>query len=187
MTSIDRLRVTFSGASIGSGVATHYALSSASGGQPAVKAFWTSVAAFMFSGVSIHVPNSGDQLDDATGVVIGAWSGGTAATIAGSGAGSTYAAGVGMGVDWLTTTLHGRRRIRGRTYIVPLSPGNFDTDGTIYNPTAASVLTDATFMLSSAPGAFVIWHRPVGGSGGVSAPITSAVVPDKVSWLKSRR
>lgn len=98
---------------------------------------------------------------------------------------STWSGQVGVLVEWLTGTFIGGRRLRGRTYLVPL--GNVgDDDGTLPGGTI-STLQSASAYITQAGAEFVVWHRPVANAGGQVSTITSAVIRDHAAVLRSRR
>jgi hypothetical protein len=63
-----------------------------------------------------------------------------------------------------------------------------DSDGTILGAYLTTITTAANALITAVP-QMSIWSRPttVGGTDGGSTPVTSAFVPDHVSWLVSRR
>jgi hypothetical protein len=96
---------------------------------------------------------------------------------------------VGGCVTWLTDTFLAGRRLKGRTFVSPTASEFVDTDGT----PKSSMVTALNSMAAAWVGALgvtsapVVWHRPVGGSGGANSPITAASVKDKFAVLRSRR
>jgi len=184
--NIRRLRVTLSGGVMGSGVATHYFDSSTTAGQSLYKGFWTSCASVMSGGVTITVPDNGEEFDSVTGALVGVWSQGTPGTITGGGTGS-YPGGVGACVGWNTSGIHAGRKVRGRTFIVPLALNQYDNDGSLATGAITTINTAAATMLSGAANKHLIWARPRPGVPGEAYIITGGLVKDHVSWLKSRR
>lgn len=137
--------------------------------------------------VTITVPNSGETIEDTTGELLDVWSNGTAETLTGSAATSGAAAGVGACVGWLTGGIIAGRRLRGRTFIVPLSRGEYADDGTLNTPMVTRLQTFADLMMASGP--LAVWHRPTssGASDGNSYGVIANRVKDKVAFLSSRR
>lgn len=184
--NIDRLQVTLDGGSMGAGVATHYAIPGG-GCQPLLKTFWTAVASLMSGYVHIHVPAEGETFDAATGELVDTWTFGTPVDITGGGTGA-YAGGVGAAVGWSTAGIHYGRKVRGRTFIVPLAANVYDTDGTLASGTRTTLTNAAEDLVGDAAGSLVIWSRPAPTRPvGNAYPITSGLVKDHVSWLRSRR
>jgi len=170
----------------GGGVSVFYFDESHVGGTTDLKAFFTSVATGIPSGTTITVPNTGDLIDVASGNISGTWTDGTAGTIACSGSGA-WAAGVGCRIVWSTDGVTHNRRVKGSTFLVPLTAANYQTDGTILDTTRSSLNTAATTLFTASDPEMKIYTRPVGGNGGKASTVKGAVVPDKVSWLRSRR
>lgn len=148
--------------------------------------FFTSIQSLFPSGISWRIPGNGDVLDEVTGALIGDWTGGTAATVAGSGGSATYAAGVGAMVRWNTSTVYNSRRMRGRTFLTHMSTAAYQSDGTLLAATVTQI-TNAANTFRSGTDNPLFWHRPVNGAGGEAIAATSVTVPDRVSWLRSRR
>lgn len=104
-----------------------------------------------------------------------------------NGSGS-YAGPVGAVVNWNTSDYRFGRRIRGRTFLVPLSGGAYEADGTLNNTALAAVRGFADVMVGDAGGPeFGVWSRPRNGAGGVFATVTNGTVPDMAAVLRSRR
>jgi len=136
--------------------------------------------------VSWQIPTSGDEVDDVSGAITGAWIGGTAASIVGTGS-AQYFAGTGAYARWVTGAVHNRRKVYGRTFLCPLINAGADSDGTI-GPATLGTLQTATATLGSA-GVLRIWHRPTTttSNDGLSFAVISGSVPDKTTSLKTRR
>lgn len=142
-------------------------------------------------GVTCTFPGSGDTIDDTTGHLIGSWSTGADVSANGSGPASA-AAGVGAVITWTTGgVVPGKggvpRRLRGRTFLVPLTVGCYDLDGTLTSGAKTDVETFATNLRAAGP--LAIWHRPSskGASDGNSYAVISHKVRDHVAFLSSRR
>lgn len=183
--AIDRIQVLVQGLPTGPGVLTLYSVPGG-GHQADVADFCSVISNHMPDSTNLHVPAEGDTFDEASGVLTGTWASGVAGDFGGSG-GADYAAGVGAHVNWQTATIVNGRRVRGRTFIVPLAALQYAADGTL-TEVARIALTGAATTYQAAVGADgIIWHRPVAGVGGVAAPITGSNLPDKVAFLSSRR
>lgn len=148
--------------------------------------FFNAIKASFPGAVQWTIPSSGDKVDVATGQLTGAWTGGTAATILATGGANVYPAGTGGYVRWQTPLVVGGRRVRGRTFLCPIINDQFDSGGTLNNTTVTNWQTAANALVSA--GKIVVWHRPSpGGSDGIAATVTGAVVPDRVTSLRTRR
>lgn len=127
-------------------------------------------------------------LDEATGDLL---SYATTATppeaLVGSVTGS-YSGPTGASITWNTPAIAKGRRLRGRTFVVPLGGTMYDASGTLSSG-AINLLTNAANGLigdGTGPQA-VIWSRPVNGAGGSIGAIDSFRVPDRAAVLRSRR
>ncbi|HZX41172.1 MAG TPA: hypothetical protein VFE93_04985 [Myxococcaceae bacterium] len=136
--------------------------------------------------VTIQVPAAGDSVDEATGVINGAWTAATSAAVTGTG-GTAYSAPSGYIVNHTTPVIVNGRRVRGRSFMVPAASAAYDTTGTITTGVLANIQAANAAFLTAVSGTFVVWHRPVGGAGGVAAGVTAISTPDKACVLRSRR
>lgn len=149
----------------------------------AVNAFFAAAAVAVPVGTTIRVPGGGDNIDPATGELTSTW-GGSGSTAHEGDSETSFAAGVGLRIVWTTGVIRGGRRVRGSTFIVPIGVGHYDEDGTLQNDT---VTTFNTLAGNLANAGLVVWSRPRPGLAGAEVGVASAIVPDKVSWLRSRR
>lgn len=187
MANLNRVRVELTGSAVtGGGVSTFYFTAGATGFTAALGDFWEAVAAFMPDSCTVIVPNAGETIDLATGQPNGVWTDGTAESHTGSG-GSNFFAGVGARAVWETLGYNNGRRVRGSTFLVPLRNGVADGAGTIESGVLSDLQDAADALVAAQSPDFVVWTRAVGGTGGATSAVTAAVVPDKTSWLRSRR
>lgn len=95
-----------------------------------------------------------------------------------------FAAPVGMVVNWLTALVFSGRKVRGRSFLVPLSSNAFAADGTPSPASMTAVQNAATALLTGSP-ALVI---AAGSTGAFAvAAVTGMSVPDRAAVLRSRR
>lgn len=185
MANIKRVFVQWNGLTALPGVSVFYS-SAATDVTTDLGTFFNAIKTLFPSGLTWQVPGSGDTLDDASGALVGGWSG-TAASVTATGGAGAYAAGCGCYIQWATGAIVGKRRLRGRTFLAPLLASGYDSSGTI----AASTISTTTTAIATLAGSskLVIWHRPGKGlfTGGSSALVTGGNVPDQVTSLKSRR
>lgn len=184
MTDLYRVRSVWSGFPGGPGVTTMFFLDIATA-IPDLRAFWDGLKAHIPTDVHIQVENAGDVINDTNGDLVSAWSTGSVAEVVGTGAG-TYAAPAGGVIDWQTATIAGTRRLRGRTFIVPLSGDSWQTDGSLSSACITVMLAAASTFQAAQDASFVIWHRG-SGSDGSNGLVTAVKVPDMVAVLRSRR
>lgn len=198
MAGVRRMRVALTGAACpGGGVMTFYSMSDTATGWPAaIKSFLNATPLMWPASLTFTVPNTGDVIDGGTGELTGVWTDGAAQTpFSGTNTGD-WAAGVGIRVVWNTGAIVAGRRVKGSTFFVPVAAGIFDTDGTIDTASVTAVTSAATTLLGGTH-AMGIFSRPLPerpgahgtlpARGGGTVGIVSATVPDKVSWLRSRR
>ena len=184
MANIERLICTWRGGLGLPGYSTFYAVPGA-GHQADYAAFLSGLAAGLPSGVTIEVPNTGDVIDDATGTLVGTWSGGTTTVVTGGAAGG-YAAGIGVCVNWQTGGIVAGKRVRGRTFLCPVASGQFAADGSLTPAAQADYVTRVGALLTALGGDGLIWSRPRPALAGSSHPIVGFNVPDRPSALRSR-
>lgn len=106
------------------------------------------------------------------------------AAVAGTSSGN-FAGPTGMVINWVTSAFIGGRKVRGRTFMVPLGTSVYGPDGT---PTSIAVttLTSGAAALAAGTPSLVIASHP---SEGVysTAGVSGASVPKRVAVLRSRR
>lgn len=187
MTDINRLRATWSGSGVvGPGVSTFYALGTGSALSAAVADLFTDLVAALPVSVNITIPGGGEVIEDSTGATTGTWTSGGGGVISGTDPGA-FSQGVGIRMVWETAGLTNNRRVRGSTFMCPLAGNVFANDGTPASG-ARTVMTDAAIaFVSSLVGDLVIWTKPTDSTPGKISEVTSGTVPDRVSWLTSRR
>lgn len=176
---------TWTGFSGAPGYSVFYA-TPAMGLSGVIKTFFESVKALIPQDVNIASPSSGDTLNELSGQLLGTWSGGVGGSTQGTSA-NPWAAPVGASITWLTDGVVNGRRVRGRTFLVPLNTGAYDYQGSLQATAISTLQTAANALVTSAAGDLLIWHRPVNGGGGSVHAVTGARVADKAAILRSRR
>lgn len=197
MTEIRRVRCGMTGFIGAPGVATFYFLDTDTA-VASLKTFWDSVGAMMPATVTIQVENTGDILEDTTGEITGSWASDVVAASPGGSDGS-YSAPSGAIVSWETNTYLDGRRLRGRTFVVPLSGNQYQTDGTIVNGSLTALAGFGITLITEQSDSLVVWHRPrtakaadgsrpaVAARAGGHGLVNSCRVPDRAAVLSSRR
>ena len=186
VTALKRIRVSWTGFPGAPGVSTFYSLDSVGAPLTELHAFFSSLAGKIPADVNIQVENSGDIIEDTTGALTGTWTDASVLSVQGTGS-SMYAAPAGILFKWMTDTVLGGHRIRGRTFLVPADVQCYQNDGSIASTPLGQLQGYAATLVAATAGAFVIWHRPRAGVGGGHALVTGSTVPDKVVVLRSRR
>lgn len=195
---MNQVRVTWTGFLGGPGVTTFYFDGSAVPPTAAIRTFFSSVALFIPSTVTIQVPQTGDTISPTDGALSGSWGVGTLPAAVVGGAGSNTTSASGPQIKWTTGEIADRRNLVGRTFLVPSTAAAFPAaDGLLSTANQTTLQAAAAALLGSSP-KMRVWHRPkfgpkVAGSprpitrDGSSAEITGAVVPRKVAVLTTRR
>jgi hypothetical protein len=185
MATINRYVIPWTGTTALPGVSVLYS-TGATDATADIVTFLNAIKGLFPPGLSWSVLNGGDTIDDTTGTLNGSWTGVGGAVVTSTGAGN-YAAGTGAFVTWHTPTIVGGRRLKGRTFLCPLTIGSYDATGTIATATLTTISAAGTAL--AGVGKMRVWHRPPagGGGGGTSALINAATVPDQVTSLRSRR
>lgn len=138
------------------------------------------------TGLSWTIPSSGDIFADNSGTLVGSWSQGSPVVVSSNAVDVEWAGGTGAVINWATGGIAAGRRVRGRTFMVPINTANYD-NGHLTSSFRSGAVTAAAALVSAAGDRLRVWHRPVGGSGGSSHAITAASVPDLAAVLRSRR
>ena len=134
---------------------------------------------------SFQVAQSGRELDTATGTVTGFWDSNTVHDGVGGAATTAIADVAQMLLRWRTSTVIAGRLVQGRTFIPGMSAGEIQ-EGNVNSGTVATAAAACTTFLAERPD-FVIWHRPVGGAGGVAVPVTGSGVWSEWAVQRKRR
>lgn len=99
-----------------------------------------------------------------------------------------FSSATGACITWETGEVKNGRRVRGRTFLVPLGGSCYDTDGTLTSATLTD-LQNAASGLSAGGFTFGVLSRPSGpgASDGSFHTVSSGRVNDKTAILTSRR
>lgn len=206
MTTLYRLRSIWTGFAGAPGYSNHYFGTTdplTAGAQTAgadLAVFWNTVKTLMPDDVHITIESAVALIEDITGEQTGELALSPAqAPLIGTQTGG-YLAPAGGTVMWSTPNYLFGRRVKGRTYLVPLAASASDTGGTL---TAAAVTTiqGAATALVAAASHLVVYTRPreaksaaesptgkeITHRDGSSSGVTSAVVRNTAAVLRSRR
>lgn len=193
MTTLHRMIIPWTGAGVVGLSATVLHWDGSDNAAPpvaAVQSAFSGVAGLIPIGTHLTIPTTGDSIDDTTGALTGVWSGTGGGDVAGAGP-ANFAAGVGACVGWSTggivTGTRGPRKLRGRTFIVPLHNSCYDVDGTFTGAALTQLRNFANALQAAGP--LAIWHRPtsLAAANGNSYGVIANKVNDKVAYLSSRR
>ena len=156
-----------------------------------VAAFYEAITQFLPNPLRITVEPDLEVIESTTGELQELIGITAPATVQGSAVNTVPWAGpVGAVVNWRTSLVHRGRRIRGRTFLVPLLSSAFEMDGTL-TPTARDTIQARATTLAATTEApdLGVWARPsaVGAADGQWAAVTGVTVPDLAAVLRSRR
>lgn len=130
------------------------------------------------------------ELDENHGNIEAFWTATVTAPAAGAASGQ-YAGGSGVCVNWGTDGVWGGRRVRGRTFIVPIGILGLQSDGTLDgNRLTAWRAASNTFAGAANLARLVIWRKPSDPPlyiNGGAYDVNTATISDKVAQLRSRR
>lgn len=156
-----------------------------------VDTFITAVVPYLPQGVMLRSDTEVEVIEETTGQLEDTYSVTPAA--AKTGAMSTangFSAPSGAVINWRTQGVRNGRRIRGRTFLVPLGSGSYQADGTLSTAAVAGLAAAANALVESSGSPDLgVYARPSGpgASDGNWVVASSATVPDMAAVLRSRR
>lgn len=152
-----------------------------------VKDAFSEIAASLPDPFRIEIEGEAELIDSDTGEILNAIEV-SETPVSGRATNDNYAGPVGAVVNWRTADYRFGRRIRGRTFLVPLTAGQLDSDGTLGQAGLVNCRSFASTLLADgADPQLGVWSRPRDGAGGVFATVTGYTVPDMAAVLRSRR
>lgn len=196
--SLLRVRTLWAPPTGGQGVSTQYfdetgaTAGSIANLMTAVRAFFVACQGAAANGTWWSWESELAVIDEVSGDITGYYSITPPATANAVGSGN-YSAAAGACVTWQSQRVLRGRRMRGRTFIVPLSGGALDSNGTLGSGTITALLTAGNTLITAANAAghaMVVYSRPDPAHGIVTGEIgvvELARVTDKTAVLRSRR
>lgn len=155
-----------------------------------VRAFYAYAVEYLPSGVTYTPQLEVDVVNPATGAVTNTLIAASLSTpIAGTKPGSILPPSNMAVVTFNTETFIAGRRVRGRSFLGPLSQTEtIDGSGRLASAAYGRYIAAGDRLLATggAP-SLVVWHRPKNGSGGDTAPVVSFACSPKLGVLRSRR
>jgi hypothetical protein len=160
----------------------------------AMRAFFFTISQYWAPSWNIAVQPTVQGFDTATGTLLSEASMTTVpAVVFGTATPSAYAGGSGVAISWKTSSIFNGRRVQGRTFLVPII-GAFETDGTLVSAAITAITSAGNTLVAVASPKFSIWAHswdntkdPPVMTGGDKFPVTSCIVKDMASQLRSRR
>ena len=185
MAEIVRIRVTWTNFHGAPGYSSFY-LKGPLASNVGLGAFFEAVKDRVPNGLTWNIPGEAEVIEDTTGQVLFSQDVGDDLVRVGTG-GLQYVGSAGAVVGWKTADFKNGRRVRGRTFLVPLVTGAFDNDGSIETQTRADIQAAADALIAGYGDDLVVWSRPTLTTPGSSHSIVSATVPDLAAVTRSRR
>lgn len=163
------------------------AQAAADGAASDVQFAFQQVNSYLPSGVQIDIESEAEILNSDTGEILG-FANVDVAGVGGGGSSSSWSGASGGVINWRTNDYRFGRRIRGRTFMVPLDGDAYEGDGTLSTGGRGALQDFAErIQLGTGSADFGVWSRPRNGAGGVFATVTGFNVPDMAAILRSRR
>lgn len=171
----------------------------AEGARARVGEFAEGIKTLIPNGVTLTVESDVEVIESSDGSLVNVLNGGTAATVNSTGPfGVAYAAPAGAVISWRTAGVHRGRRIKGRTFVLPLHNNNYETNGTLSPSTITALSAAAAQMydvgVAGVLGIYARPHRTKNPDGtttvtndGTWAFVSSHSIPDMAAVLRSRR
>lgn len=151
---------------------------------------WLGTAITMLpTAVTVQVDPSVDVIDSATGDLISYYQTPNKPTRTGNNTGP-FSSASGACINWYTNDIKNGRRVRGRTFWVPIGSQSMGTDGSLDDTKLTTFRTATGSLLATGqPGQLGIWSRPTKAapSSGSWHIVSAYNVPDKAAVLTSRR
>lgn len=154
-----------------------------------VRNFFGSLSALFPDDVTITPDTNVDVLESTTGELVDSLTSTSGGEVKGTDTGGYQAAG-GAVISWRTAGIRKGRRVRGRTFLVPLAGSLFNTTGNLIPSVAQTIQTSANALMNpTGTPDLGIWARPTapGAADGAWFVVRQASVPARGSILRSRR
>lgn len=200
MTGMLRVKTKWTGFSGAPGYTNFYFRDFTGGGEPTAAqaqgavdrtaTFWSNIQGRLPSLVTLTIQGDVEVIEETNGEMTGVHNVTAPAPKVGENATSTFSGPTGAVINWRTAGVRNGRRVRGRTFIVPIATSCYQNDGTLAT-TEHAALNTAASMLAAQTGTpdLGVWARPTapGASDGIWYAVQTATVPDLAAVLRSRR
>lgn len=193
MSAIQRVQVQWTGfqGAPGYSVLHNFTSGDPQGGNlfhDAVDAMFRAMSPVITSDVVLQVEDEWQILESSTGVLEGVEATTNPKTDINAGGIGAYSTPVGAVINWGTDTIRNGRRLRGRTFVVPLVGSAFGSDGQLTTDAQSTLQGAVTGFIGTFGIEPIVFGRPGPlGNDGVFGPITSGRVPRLAAILRSRR
>lgn len=155
-----------------------------------VRSFFFGCTASLPAGVSVQVQGDAEIIEGTDNSLVEIHATTQPAVVNGTATGTSYASPVGAVVNWRTNEIRKGRRIRGRSFLVPLAGSAFESNGTLSASTLTNVSSSANTLRTAAGSTQLgVYARPTtkDATDGLWAQVTAHSVPDMGAVLRSRR
>jgi len=154
-----------------------------------IRTFFDAFKTYLPNVVTISFPSTFEEFSTTTGELVDSHAVTPGATVTGTGGSAVFSSAVGACITWKTGLVINGRKLRGRTFMVPLqSLPSFDSNGTLGVAAKVAFESAAAGLIAGAGLPLFVWHRPSpGGSDGQASAVTSASITDQTAILRSRR
>jgi hypothetical protein len=155
-----------------------------------VQAFANGIKGVIAHPVTLQVLNDVEIIEDTTGQLEEVATGTALAAVASTAPTSSYSGATGAVITWRTDGVRNGRRIRGRSFLVPIAGGAYESNGTLSAATITTLGTAASAFIDPAgDGDLGVYARPTGpgATDGEWTVVKSFSVPDMAAVLRSRR
>lgn len=152
-------------------------------------AFFTTIAERLPEGLTVQPEAEVELLEDSTGQLENVLGITPLPPVTGVGTGN-YSGPVGAVINWRTSLVKNGRRIRGRTFLVPLVSSCFTGDGGLSSITIDDIQNAAnTLSATDSTPDLGVYSRPSasGATDGKWAVVSNSSVPTLAAVLRSRR
>lgn len=139
---------------------------------------------------SVQVQTDVEVIEETNGEMVNVFNVATHTPVQGTAPSAPYSAASGACISWRTAGVRNGRRVRGRTFLVPLANSAYQSDGTLSSSAITSLTTNLnSFLSTSGPATFGVYCRPTSkeATDGIFHATLGFTVPDRVAVLRSRR
>jgi hypothetical protein len=165
----------------------------AQGAADRIRQFADGIKGYLPAVVKLQVENDVEHIEETNGILEDVFNVTGGAEIQGQASSFETFSGVsGAVVTWRTPGVRNGRRVRGRTFLVPLSGSAYDSTGTLSTPCLTAFNAAASALVSpfgaGAPD-LGVYARPTtkGATDGIWYAAGSHSINDRVAMLTSRR
>lgn len=156
-----------------------------------VRTFFDAIKAYLPFGVTVQVESDVPVLEETNGELQTVLTAASQTVVTGNASSvAPFASPVGGVITWRTNGVREGRRVRGRTFLVPLSSAAFQADGSLLSA-ALTTFQTAAGALSTGTGTpdLGVWARPTTkvAADGIWYAVSSYSIPDMGAVLRSRR